>query len=218
MTCGNKHVMSPDQCWASLGRSGPLNIEKIKELWLCCPLGMLQWQSDIHQQVRRPHACTDSSSALSPAFCWWVLFFRWAVWFSWCIDHHFLLNIHRVCCVWLGQSCPYTEFQLGDILSYPSKQMPAKSNSGVLAIWKTVLSLPQFPYCYEIIDEEKPTHAGCSQKQRMLQALQSHLMHEMHHSLMKGHSFQMKKANLTSRRNLSFLECNSAHILYVFKS
>lgn len=74
------------------------------------------------------------------------------------------------CCGWLEGSCPYTVSQLGDILSYPSKQMPTKSNSGVLPVWKTVSSLPQFPYCYEIIDEEKPTHAGCSQKQLMLQA------------------------------------------------
>lgn len=153
-------------------------------LWGCCS------DSHIRQQVRRPHACNDSSPALLPAFCWWV-------WFSWCIDHHYLLNMYGLFCVWLGHSYPYTVFQLGDILSHPSKQMPAKSNSGVLAVRKAVLSLPQFPYCYEIIDEEKPTHAGCSQKRRMLQALQSHLMHQMHHSLMKGHSFQMKKANLT---------------------
>ena len=29
---------------------------------------------------------------------------------------------------------------------------------------------PSFSYCYEIIDEEKPTHAGCRQKQLMLPA------------------------------------------------
>lgn len=108
--------------------------------------------------------------SLSSPFCWWALFFHWAVWFKWCIDHHFLQNMHGLCCGWLECSCPYTVAQLGDILSYPSEQMPAKSNSGVLPVWKTVLSLPQFPYCYEIIDEEKPTHAGCSQKQLMLQA------------------------------------------------
>ncbi len=66
--------------------------------------------------------------------------------------------------------CLYTVLQLGDILSHPSEQMPTKSNSGALPVWKTVLSLPQFPYCYEIIDEEKPTNAGFSQKQLMLQA------------------------------------------------
>ena len=32
MTCGNKHVMNPDQRWASLGHSGALKTEKIKEL------------------------------------------------------------------------------------------------------------------------------------------------------------------------------------------
>lgn len=32
VTCSNKHVMNPDQRWASLGRSGTLKMEKIKEL------------------------------------------------------------------------------------------------------------------------------------------------------------------------------------------
>lgn len=45
-----------------------------------------------------------------------------------------------------------------------------KSNPEFLPVWKTVLSLPQFLYRYGIIDEEKPTHAGRSQRQLMLPA------------------------------------------------
>lgn len=139
-------------------------------------MGILQWQPDIHQrtwqQMRRPHACTDSSTDagyLTP-LGWRALFLHWAVWVSRRIDHHFLLNMEGLCCGWLERSCPYTVAQLGHILSYPSKQMPAKSNSGVLPAWKAVLSLPQFLHCYEIIDKEKPTRAGWSQKRLMLQA------------------------------------------------
>lgn len=32
MTCGNKHVMNLDQRWSSLGHSGTLKMEEIKEL------------------------------------------------------------------------------------------------------------------------------------------------------------------------------------------
>lgn len=32
MTCGNKHVMNPDQRLASLGHSATLKMEEIKEL------------------------------------------------------------------------------------------------------------------------------------------------------------------------------------------
>lgn len=32
MTCGNKHVMNPDQRQASLGHSGTLKMEEIKEV------------------------------------------------------------------------------------------------------------------------------------------------------------------------------------------
>lgn len=105
--------------------------------------------------------------ALSSPCCSRVLFFHWAV-----HDALIILSFSTCtgCCGWLEGGCPHTVAQLGDILSYPSEQMPTKSNSGVLPVWKTVLFLPQFPYCYEIIDEEKPTHAGCSQKQLMLQA------------------------------------------------
>lgn len=45
-----------------------------------------------------------------------------------------------------------------------------KSNPEFLPVWKTVLSLPQFLYRYGIIDEEKPTHAGRSQRWLMLPA------------------------------------------------
>lgn len=96
------------------------------------------------------------------SFSYLILMTHW----SSCPSKH----AHPLCCGWLECSCPYAAAQLGDILSYPNEQMPEKSNLGLLPEWRTVLSLPQFLYCYEIIDEEKPTHVAFSHKQLMLRA------------------------------------------------
>lgn len=99
----------------------------------------------------------------SPLLCG-HLFFYWAVW---CIDHHFLPNMHRLLWLWAVRTlCPSLE----TYWALPASRCLKNCTAGVLPVWKTVLSLPQFPCCYEIIDEEKPTHAGCSQKHLMLQA------------------------------------------------
>lgn len=52
------------------------------------------------------------------------------------------------------------------MLSQCSEQMPKSLSSAE----NTDLSLPQFPFRYEIIDEEKPTHAGFSRKHVKLRA------------------------------------------------
>lgn len=116
---------------------------------------------------------------------WWVLHFHWAAWSAQCIDHHFSLNAHVLCRSWLLCRCPHTMAQLGDILSYPSEQMPAKSNSAVMPMWKTVLFLTHFCYCYEIIDEYQPTHGECGQKQLVLEETAPvYPCSHMHHPLM----------------------------------
>lgn len=70
---------------------------------------------------------------------------------------------------------------------------------GLLPLWKTVSSLPQFLCHYGIIDEEKQNHAGRSQMQLLLPPQpvydpQSHWIYGMHHPLMKGRWSHMKRS------------------------
>lgn len=81
-----------------------------------------------------------------------------------------------------------------------------------------------FPDCYGIIDEEKPTHAGYSQKQLLLQAAGSSLSDpsitlnasNVSHPLMKGTLFQMK--NLILHQKLSLFSRDvfcTIHCIYI---
>lgn len=175
MTCGNKHVMNPDQHWFLWDTVGHSRRRKLKTcnyifLWGFCSDSEIFIKAHCSQcsyHVQLPRACTYSSSGGSSFVLWssFLLLSRliFVAHWSWFPPKHQQAAM-------AGWNCSYTAPQLGDILSHPREQMPIKSNSGVLPVWKTVLSLPYFPYCYGIIDEEKPTHAGCSQKQLILQA------------------------------------------------
>lgn len=158
-------------------------------------MGAPQWQAGIHQGRAAAGALTTCSR-------WAESFWHFTVselcsvtvpfdfFLVWLMDHY-VPYFHAQA----GSACAQSSIRRGFAQRRVTLSRRAvclrESNPASLPVGKQS-RLCHFLHRHGVIDEETPTHSGCSQRRRMCRTLQSHLMHRMHHPLIKGHCSHMK--------------------------